>query len=291
MKILLFGKTGQVGSEIFSLFNKEKIDVAAFPSNEVNIAEIKSLYQKKELFKSIDVVINTAAYTQVDKAEEEPEKAEAININGAKNLASVCKEFNLPLIQLSTDYVFSGNKNINFENDLIAPSAVYARSKAHGEQEISRLISDFIILRVSWVFGKNGTNFVKTMLRLAKEREEIKVVDDQIGCPTPATDIAKVLLNLIQSIPTNPHRGIYHYCGLEVVSWHEFALKIIEIARKYCPLKVKNVFPIKSHEYPSKVVRPQYSTLSCGKILSDFGIQQASWEPYLEKVIKEILEA
>ena len=293
MKVFLLGKTGQVGSEIYSLFNKEKIELISFPSNELDITNIASINLKKELFKSVDIIINTAAYTLVDKAEEEPEKVYSINKDGPKNLSNICKEFNIPLIHLSTDYVFSGNNKVNFEDDPIATTSLYGRSKSLGEQEIQNLISNYIIIRVSWVFGKNGTNFVKTILRLAKERDEIRVVDDQIGCPTPAADIARVLLNVSNSISPGhalkAQHGVYHYCGLEVVSWYEFSVNIIDIAKKYVPLQVKNIVPIKSHEYPSKVVRPNFSTLSCHKILTDFGIKQASWEPYLENVIKEIL--
>ena len=274
MKIFLIGKSGQVGSEIFTYFTQNNIEVVSFSSKELDISNLNSLQNKKEQINECDAVINTAAYTLVDKAEEEQEKAFLMNGEGAKNCALICKELNKPLIHLSTDYVFSGKNSLHIESEDLSPLSVYGKSKAQGEQDISKLISNFILLRVSWVFGKSGLNFVKTMVRLALEREEIKVVEDQIGGPTPAANIAEVLYAVCQQLSTNSHRGIYHYCGKESVSWYEFAVQIIEILKKY----------------RSKVIRPPFSTLSCEKIKLDFGIEQKSWHPYLEDVIQTLIK-
>jgi len=290
MKILLIGKSGQVGSEIFELFTKNNIEVVSFSSKELDITDINSLDKKREYFNNLDFVINSAAYTLVDKAEDEHEIAYKINQIGSRNIANICKKFNIPLVHISTDYVFSGDNEINFENDAVFPQSVYGNSKALGENEILSLINNFIILRVSWVFGINGNNFVKTILRLAQERKELKVVHDQTGCPTPADDTARVLLQIIKQKDKEYNFGIYHYTGLEKVTWYEFALKIIEIARKYTTLTVENVVPITSAEYPSKAKRPKSSILACDNILKDYGVEQESWVPYLENTIKSILK-
>jgi dTDP-4-dehydrorhamnose reductase len=290
MKVLLIGKSGQVGSEIYKVLTQNNIEVISYPTCDFDITQPNLLNTKKNELKDCDFFINTAAFTNVDKAEDELQKAYLLNRDGSYNIAVLAKELNKKLIHLSTDYVFSGQNKINYETDSPNPTSIYGLSKCAGEEAILSTTDNSIILRVSWVFGKTGNNFVKTILRLAKEREEIKVVMDQIGCPTPALNIAEVLLKIILHKNIQLTNGIYHYCGLESLSWFDFGNEIIKIAKKYTTLKIKTITPIISSEFPSKVTRPKFSTLSCKNLQNDFNIIQNSWIVYLENVIKEIIE-
>lgn len=280
MKILLFGKNGQVGSEIVALCEKQKISLYAFDSKEGDITDQEKISKIMASHHDADFFINAAAYTAVDKAEDEPEKAYAINCDGVENLARVCKENDIPLFHLSTDYVFDG-KGLRpyLETDLPRPTGVYAKSKWAGEEILKNTWEKHIILRVSWVFGKNGSNFVKTMLRLAKEKESLNVVNDQFGCPTAAEDIARVMLEIIKQ--NKQSWGVYHYCGKPQTTWYQFAKKIMECAG----IKNMSINPITTDQFPTKATRPKYSVLSVDKTEKEFNVSQHDWEFYLTRMM------
>jgi dTDP-4-dehydrorhamnose reductase len=290
MKVFLIGKTGQVGSEVVSLFRKNNVDVLCYSSVDFDMTNSASMEKKYSEIQSCDVVINTAAYTQVDKAEDESLLCEKLNHQGAKNIALMCKQLNIPLIHLSTDYVFSGEQKQHEESEVKKPLSVYGQTKALGEEAIESIFQDHLILRVSWIFGKTGANFVKTMVRLLQERSELRVVEDQIGGPTSAEDLAGVLHQLCLQLKTNSNRGIYHYCGAPFVSWAEFALFIANSIQELTGRKCAQVIPIPSCEYPTKAKRPLNSSLSCIKIKRDFNLAQRSWKPYCMQLVKDLLD-
>jgi dTDP-4-dehydrorhamnose reductase len=236
------------------------------------------------------IVINTAAYTAVDKAESEPAIAFAANRDGVKNLAQACQQHHIPLLHLSTDYVFDGSKTTPYtEEDLANPINVYGQSKWEGEQLLRAHCEQHIILRVSWVFGAHGNNFVKTMLRLGSEREELKIVADQIGCPTPAAAIAKTLLEIAKQIIAGKTAwGTYHYCGDKPTNWHELAKTIFELAKNKIPLRIQQVIPITTAEYPTPAKRPQNSVLNTTKCREAFKILACDWQTNLNTMLKTI---
>ncbi len=289
MKILLTGAKGQVGSEIVKLCAQEKINLIPLTHLQCDIADLDDVENNLKQYQP-DIVINAAAYTAVDRAETEPDKAYAVNTQGPANLAAICAELSIPLIHISTDYIFDGNNSKPYiEEDSAAPNGVYATSKWQGEQAIREICQKHIIVRVSWVFGAEGHNFVKTILRLAQEREELKIVADQFGCPTYASHIAQALITIAKHInPQFNQWGTYHYCDLPETNWHEFAEAIVKCTKEKYSLQVKKVVPITTAEYPTPVKRPAYSVLNCQKIEKAFGIKQQSWRSGLEKMIFEI---
>ncbi|KAB8036807.1 dTDP-4-dehydrorhamnose reductase [Silvanigrella paludirubra] len=285
MNIFLFGKSGQIGNDIFKIFSENGDNVIFYSSKKLDISNIDHINEYKNIFKGVDFIINCAAYTAVDKAEDEKDQALQTNHIGVKNLCMLCKELDLPLIHLSTDYVFSGEKEVYSEIDETLPLSVYGISKELAEKEIIFNLKKYFILRVSWVFGKYGNNFVKTILKLSKEKESLNIVADQKGCPTSAKSIAQVIYNITKSNINEKQYGIYHYSNSEIVTWYDFAKKIVDIGNKYMSLKIRNISPISTSEYPCKATRPKNSVLSCKKINDIFQIEQDSWEPYLEEVI------
>ena len=221
-------------------------------------------------------MINAAAYTAVNKAEEEQDITYAINRDGTANLAAVSKEKNIPLLHISTDYVFDGTKSEAYsENDAVSALGIYGISKWQGEETIRQTLPEHIILRVAWVFGEQGNNFVKTMLRLAKDRDELSVVEDQFGGPSPAKDIAKTLIILAEQYQKEKtlEWGTYHYCGDEKVSWCGFAKEIFKQAKEQGLIeKDIKVNAITTADYQDPTKRPANSMLDCEKIKNTFGI-------------------
>lgn len=289
MKLLLTGAKGQVGSEIVKLCALQNISLIPLDHHQCDIADMNVV--EKILLKSRpDIVINAAAYTAVDRAETEGQLAMAVNVQGAANLAKICAALAIPLIHISTDYVFDGNNTTPYtEEDIPAPHGIYALTKWQGEQAVRELCKQHIIVRVSWVFGAQGHNFVKTILRLAQERDELKIVADQLGCPTYAGHIAETLIHIAQQITSQSQQwGTYHYCDHPVISWHGFAEKIVQNASKLMPVRATKVIPILTAEYPTPVKRPAYSVLNCQKIEKIFGVKQRSWVIGLEKMLQEV---
>jgi dTDP-4-dehydrorhamnose reductase len=290
MKILLFGNKGQIGREIEQLAKSKSMEITGLDIDNVDITNLDRLEQIFKQNKDATLVINTAAYTDVEQAEDEPGKAFQVNCNGARNLATLCQKYNLPILHLSTDYVFSGDKTGPYaESDTTEPLGIYGKSKLAGDQAIASNCPKHVILRVSWVFGRYGKNFVKTMLRLAQEREAINVVGDHFGCPTEAADIARVLLEISEKISHDQETwGTYNYCNHPVTNWYEFTTKIDELGRNQLPLKVKQINKITTAEFPTKTKRPKNSELLVAKICKDWRIERMGWEECLAKVIYDL---
>lgn len=284
MVVLVTGSNGQLGYSLqFIAKSYPNIDFKFCNSSTLDITDLEKVKQIFQEYKP-DFCINTAAYTAVDKAESEPEKAFAINATGAKNLAQVCKEFNTTLIHISTDFVFDGTALKPYsERDRTNPKSVYGQTKREGEKAIQNILQKHIIIRTSWVYSQFGNNFLKTMLRLGSEKDTLSVVNDQIGTPTNAVDLADVILQIIVSISQQPstiHFGIYNFSNLGQCSWFDFAKKIFEIHNINIDLK-----PILTINYPTPAERPKYSVLDKSKIINTFGIEIKSWGDSLETVI------
>ena len=288
MRIIVIGAQGQVGWELTRRAVALGHDVLAWDVAELDITDAAAV--DRELAASgVDVVINAAAYTAVDKAEQEPALAFAVNRDGPAHLAAACARFNIPLLHISTDYVYDGAKIDPYvEDDPTTPLGVYGASKLAGDEAVGRLLPRHLILRVSWVFGIHGHNFVKTILRLAREREELRVVADQYGCPTFAGDIADTLLELaghIAEIDAREAWGVYHYCGEPATTWHGFASAIVELARARESLPVKTVTAITTADYPTPAARPVNSVLDCAKLADRYGIRPRPWRAGLEAML------
>ena len=287
MKLLVIGANGQLGWELCRRGEKQGFDIVPLDLPGFDITD-PSAVRKVINNSGISLVINAAAYTAVDKAESDPELAFAVNRDGSGYLASSCAEVGIPLIHISTDYVFDGsNKGPYFETDPIFPLGVYGRSKAAGETEVRDHLEKHIILRTSWLYGVHGHNFVKTILRLGEEREVVRVVDDQYGCPTYAADLAGAILTIAVQLAegSNIAWGTYHYCGKGATTWYRFAEKIFDLARQYDSLLVKKVVPISTAEYPTAAKRPANSVLDCSLINKVFGISLQHWEEGLHSMI------
>lgn len=275
MKILVTGINGQVGWEVLRQASRHGCQVIGFDRHTLDITDRQAVSREIEK-NSPDLVLNCGAYTAVDQAEEEVAKAWAVNRDGPAWLAASCARENIPLLHLSTDYVFNGRASRPYpETAPIGPLGIYGQSKAAGEAEVRARLPRHLIIRTSWVYGVHGRNFVKTILRLGREKEELKVVNDQWGCPTFAADLAQALLTMARHIGAGPTDcwGTYHCCGSTAVTWHEFATLILALARKIQPVKVKKIIPITSAEFPTAAPRPPYSVLDCQKLYRVFGIR------------------
>lgn len=283
MVVLVTGANGQLGQAIQSISDKHpKIDFKFCTSSDLDITSKENCELVFTKYKP-DYCINAAAYTAVDKAESEPEKAHLINVVGAKNLAEVCKEFSTILLHVSTDFVFDGNKTTPYiETDVPNPTGVYGQTKLDGEKAIQETFDNYFIIRTSWVYSQFGNNFMKTMLRLASERDSLSVVSDQIGTPTHAVDLAEALIKIITNchseLVSESNFGIYNYSNEGQCSWYDFAKKIFEVNN----ISI-NLQPIPTSAYPTPAKRPAYSVLDKNKIKSVFGVQVTNWEESLIK--------
>jgi len=236
-----------------------------------------------------DLVVNAAAYTAVDAAEENAEVTFQVNRDGPANLATACRAQKMPLIHISTDYVYGGDqKGAYVEDDPVAPLGVYAQSKAAGDQAVSGILPEHIILRTAWLYSVHGQNFVKTMLRLGKERELLSVVNDQTGCPTDAADLAEAILAIAQQVRQGNDLpwGIYHFCGDGQTTWYGFAGEIFKLAAGYETFKVRTVAPVPTSAYPLPARRPANSVLDCSKITRSFSIVPRPWEESLADMLR-----
>ena len=287
MKVLVIGANGQLGWELCRRGEKQGFDMVALDLPEFDITDLSAV-KKQEHQAGVSLVINAAAYTEVDKAESEPELAFAVNRDGPANLASSCAEIGIPLIHISTDYVFDGNKKgPYFETDTISPLGVYGESKAAGETEVRDNLQEHIILRTAWLYGINGHNFVKTMLRLGKEKEVLRVVADQFGCPTYAADLAEAILTVATQISEQRDIiwGTYHYCGEGVTTWYGFAQEILDLANKYDSFTVKKVEAVSTEEYPTPAKRPANSVLDCSLVTKHFAVHPRPWQESLADML------
>ena len=282
MVVLVTGANGQVGQSLqFIAPNYPDIQFVFCDSKVLDITNLNNINQVFEQYKP-NYCINTAAYTAVDKAESEPEEAHLINVVGAKNLAEVCKEFETVLLHISTDFVFDGTKKTPYtEDDIPNPTGVYGQTKLDGERAIQKIWHKHFIIRTSWVYSQFGNNFMKTMLRLASERDKLSVVNDQIGTPTNAVELAEVLIKIIlktrNSQPVTRNFGIYNFSNEGQCSWYDFAEKIFE-----CNQININLEPIPTTSFPTPAKRPAYSVLDKSKIKNTFGVEVKFWETSLK---------
>jgi dTDP-4-dehydrorhamnose reductase len=291
MKLLIIGSKGQLGSELVIECKRNDFSFLALDLPEFNITDPSQVKKTLADFKP-SIVINASAYTNVDMAETEPEIAYTVNSDGPANLAVSCDKNRIPIIHISTDYVFDGSKGQPYaESDPVSPLGIYGKSKEKGENKLRSILKQHIILRTSWLYSAYGNNFVKTMLKLGKEKEIIKVVSDQYGCPTCAADLAEAVVDISKQITQNFKIawGTYHYCGLGITTWHEFAKAIFEIASQYQIYKVSSVEAITTAQYPTKTKRPAFSALDCDLFKKHFGINIKPWQESLEKTIERIL--
>ncbi|EHK2853226.1 dTDP-4-dehydrorhamnose reductase [Vibrio parahaemolyticus] len=282
MRVLVTGCNGQVGHCLTELLsNTENVSLLAVDREELDITVQKAVNDVVKEFKPT-IIINAAAYTAVDKAEDEVELSFAINRDGPKFLAEAAKEVGAAILHISTDYVFEGNKIGEYvESDVTNPQGVYGASKLAGEVAVAEACGKHVILRTAWVFGEHGNNFVKTMLRLAATRNELSIVSDQFGGPTYAGDIAKALFEIAKKISNDEsvEYGVYHYSGLPHVSWYEFADKIFASAVDQGILQSKpTLSSITTDQYPTPAKRPNNSTLSSNKITHAFEIDTSNWK-------------
>ncbi|MFM9842955.1 MAG: dTDP-4-dehydrorhamnose reductase [Dongiaceae bacterium] len=288
MRLLIFGAGGQAGTALQATVWPSAVTITALTHAQADIGDAAAVAAAFDSSKH-DIVINAAGYTAVDKAESEPAAARRINGEAPGLIAAECARRGAALIHISTDYVFDGAKTAPYlETDPPAPLGVYGASKLAGERAVAERLERHIILRTSWVFSAAGANFVKTMLRLAAAGRDIRVVQDQIGGPTPADDIAWAIAQIAARIAAGPVPwGTYHYCGAPAVSWCEFARAIFEVHRAMTGKQVA-VEPISTNEYPTAARRPANSRLDCAKVRGAFGIEQRPWQAGLESAMKSL---
>mgnify|MGYP006078528751 CR=1 FL=1 len=287
MNILVTGSNGQLGSEIkdleanfinFNFFFMDLPELDICNSSQLNIFVNDN---------NINTVINCAAYTAVDKAEEDAEIAEQVNSIGVSNLVNALEKVNGKLIHISTDYIFNGNHFLPYkESDPVSPIGVYGETKRAGELAVINSDIDSIVIRTSWLYSSYGNNFVKTMLRLGNEKENLGVICDQVGTPTYARDLAKTCLDILcgdSSVNISKNGNLYHFSNEGVTSWYDFAISIMELGGVNCKVK-----PIQTKDYPTLAKRPQYSVLNKSKIKTDFKIQIPYWKDSLKECIDKI---
>lgn len=279
MKILVTGVSGQLGYDVERELDRRGIEHLGTSSRELDITDREAVERLMESYRP-DAIIHCAAYTKVDLAEDEPERCWAVNADGTRNVAAACRRTGAKLLYISTDYVFPGTGERSYETgDPTGPVNTYGRSKLAGELAVQSLLEKYFIVRISWVFGKNGNNFVKTMLRLAETRAELSVVCDQIGSPTYTADLAPLLCGMVQT----ERYGVYHATNEGTCAWSEFAEAIFELAGRQVA-----VHPIPTSAYPTKAARPLNSRLS-KESLRDNGFQALpEWKDALARYLKEI---
>lgn len=281
LNILVTGANGQLGSEIRKLVTNSVKNTYFFTdTTDLDITNLKKV-ASFVVDNQVDIIVNCAAYTQVDKAEDNVTAADLVNHMAVANLAKVCKQQGVKLIHISTDYVFSGSKNRPYtEQDAEQPLGVYGRTKFDGEQAIRTEGIPHLIIRTSWLYSSFGHNFVKTIQKLSAERTELKVVFDQVGTPTYAADLAEFILYVIENDLFKNKQETYHFSNEGVCSWFDFATEIVRLSGNEC-----KVTPCLSDEFPAKVKRPHYSVLDKSKLKNDFQYAVPHWKKSLEKML------
>ncbi|WP_405400116.1 dTDP-4-dehydrorhamnose reductase [Maribacter sp. Asnod2-G09] len=282
INVLVTGGNGQLASSVKDCINKQ-VDIS-FIFTDVDQLDITDFKAVNTFFKNknISYCVNCAAYTAVDNAETNNEIAEKINVLGAKNIALACKAYNAVLIHISTDFVFDGaQSNFYTEKDLVNPISVYGSTKLKGELAIAEVFKEYYIIRTSWLYSEHGNNFMKTMLRLGRERETLNVVVDQIGTPTYALDLAKVILKIIREVKTD--FGIYNFSNEGVASWYDFAKAIFDESK----INVR-LYPIKSEAYQTPAKRPKFSVLDKTKIKETLDIDIPYWKDSLKLALNNL---
>jgi dTDP-4-dehydrorhamnose reductase len=291
MNLLVTGVEGQLGTELVRQAPACGVVVTAPLLAEMDLTNHARV---EEVFAAVrpSAVINAAAYTLVDRAETESDLAFAVNAAAPAHLARLCDRAGIPLVQVSTDYVFDGCKQTPYvEDDPIAPLGVYGRSKAEGEAAVRGTLREHLIVRTAWLYSPYGSNFVRTILRLAAEGKELRIVDDQVGSPTCAADFAEALLSIAGRLRTGSEIpwGTYHYCGRGITSWFGFARHILQTLTTRRHIDAYRVVPITTQEYPTAARRPAFSALDCSRIQGNFGITLKPWQESVAQTIDRLL--
>ncbi len=290
MKMMIIGAGGQLGRALVIQARSFGLVPLAMHHRDLDITRSDQI--RKIIGETAPaLVVNASAYTDVDGAETHREAAYAVNRDGPAHLASVCSAFAIPLIHISTDFVFDGRKKTPYlESDPIAPLSVYGKSKAEGEAAVRTGLKQHLIVRTAWLYSAQGHNFVKTMLTLGRERDRLSVVADQTGSPTCAVDLARAVATMACKIIAGDDSrwGTYHYCGRGTTTWHGFAEAIFKMAAPYEQLKIRQVTPITSDRYPSVARRPLQSGLDCSRIRDRFGVETIPWQQSLAGAIGKI---
>ncbi len=279
-RILVTGSNGQLGTCIKDL-DDNKFDIKYASSSDLDITnkqDVKNFFEQQK----IDWCINCAAYTAVDNAESDYDKAYEVNVSGVKNLAESCKEYGVKLVHISTDFVFDGNNNIPYkESDKTNPIGAYGETKLKGEKEVIQIFKEYFIIRTSWLYSEHGSNFLKTMLRLSKDKTQLGVVGDQIGTPTYAKDLAKAIFHIIANDISD--YGIYHYSNNGVASWYDFAKAIFDISN--IDIELNNISTV---QFPTPAKRPHFSVLDKTKIETTLKLKTPYWRDSLITAIQNM---
>jgi dTDP-4-dehydrorhamnose reductase len=292
VRIAITGKQGQVVSSLIDVGPNLDVEVVPVGRPELDLSAPETVHRALANVRP-DVIVNAAAYTAVDQAEKEPDQAMAINANGAGAVANAAGALGVPLIHLSTDYVFDGRKSTPYvEEDPVEPINVYGASKLAGERAVAAATDDYVIVRTAWVYSSYGKNFVRTMLTLAQTRDELRVVADQYGCPTYARDIAVGLVAIARNLSDRPKdkelRGIFHLAGTGETNWAEFASTIFESLRMLGK-RVPVVKPITTVEYPTPARRPANSRLDCSKLACSHSVQLPPWQTSFKDCVSRLV--
>lgn len=285
-KILVTGANGQLGKSLQAVqpIFSDNCYFVFTDVDSLDITDKHALMTKVHNLKA-DFIVNAAAYTAVDKAESDVEKAYLLNETAVRNLAEVAESEGAFLVHISTDYVFDGHSSLPYSPDSQPnPTSVYGKSKLAGEQAILQTNCRAAIIRTQWLYSQFGNNFVKTMLRLADSKPEIKVVNDQVGCPTLALDLALFIMEVVNNDYIVKEQEIYHFADRGQISWYDFAVEIMQLAHKKCP-----VLPISTQEYPTAATRPNFSVFDLSKAANDFNYMIPKWNESLEKSIHKII--
>jgi|TARA_B110000093_G_C12904557_1_gene381930 dTDP-4-dehydrorhamnose reductase len=288
MKILVLGSKGQLGQCLNDQLKNTDHNVVYASREQIDIADF--IATANQILKvSPEVVINATAFTAVDKAEEDQERADLVNHLAVANIAHICNQLGCWLIHVSTDYVFDGDSDVAYkEADRTNPQGIYGETKLKGELVIQSSGRKHIIIRTAWVFSEYGNNFLKAMLRLGSERDEISVVNDQIGCPTYAQDIARAIVEIVPQLNSQKYYGVYHYCGAKPCSWYGFAKAIFDHAKSNNLKVPSTINSIDTLAYPTLAKRPAFSVLDCSKIEKDFGVLTSNWDAGIIQVISKL---
>ena len=291
MKVLVIGSNGQVGRCLMDAGPDYKFEMVGFGLPEIDITSERSIDHK---FVEVDpdLVINAAAFTAVDRAEEEIERSYLVNDKGTEYLADACEKRDIPFFHISTDYVFDGEEGMYIEDSLVNPESVYGASKLAGEISAKNHCSKTLILRTSWVFSSYGNNFLKTMVNLARSRDELGIVQDQKGSPTSANHIAHALLKMALEYDTAQNIfGTYHFSGTPYSNWHDFALHIFKESKKVGLIKkIPKLKGLKTSEYPLPAKRPADSRLDCSKIYNQVCNLENDWRQEVTRIVKKLKE-
>ncbi len=288
MKLLIFGSDGQLGMSLRDKLQNSEYEVIFLTKKDLDITDLKAT-EKKICDSNPNVIINASAYTDVDQAEINIEEADNINNTAVKNIAETCKKMNIWLIHISTDYVFDGLSEIPYiENDFLNPQGVYGRTKLEGEIAIRESLCNFVIIRTSWVYSQHGKNFLKTMLELCKTNSQLRIVNDQIGTPTYAIDLAKAIIKIIPYLKNTFVIGTYHFAGNKSCSWAEFAYMIFNQAFSLKKItKIPKIIEINSSEHQSIAKRPSNSRLNSSKFINTFEFNASNLkEGIIDSIIK-----